>query len=64
MNEEDSALDTVFSPAFSSSPRSAMYQAWVFPELHKEERQPVLRNWSDEDLEAFCGIYKRKELNE
>lgn len=50
---DEGAIDTVFSSGFSSSARSAMYQAWVFPELHKDERQPVLKNWSAEDHEEF-----------
>lgn len=50
---ESGAVDGVFSPGFSSAPRSAMYQAWVFPELHPDERQPVLKNWTAEDYEEF-----------
>ena len=50
---------TLFDTDF---PRSDMYRAWVFPELFPNEMQPVLANWSDEDLEAFCGIYNRKAL--
>lgn len=33
----------------------AMYESWVFPELRPEERQPVLPNWCNEDLAAYCG---------
>lgn len=32
-----------------------MYEAWVFPELHVNQPQPVLSNWHPEDLAAYCG---------
>jgi len=57
MRTSDSGtVDSVFSSGFSSSPRSEMYQAWVFPDIHPNERQPVLSNWDEEDMWAFCGI--------
>jgi hypothetical protein len=37
------------------SVQSEMYEAWVFPDLHPDERQPVLKNWHPEDLAAYCG---------
>lgn len=33
------------------------YAAQVMPELFPKERQAVLKNWSTDDLEMFCGIY-------
>lgn len=38
------------------------YQACAFPDLFPEERQPVLNNWSDEDLADYCGIFDRKDI--
>ncbi len=35
--------------------RGEMYEAWVMPELHPDEPQPVLSNWHPEDLAAYCG---------
>lgn len=57
---ESGAVDGVFSPGFSSAPRAKMYQAWVFPELHPDEPQPVLKNWPVEDLEMFVWGYNKE----
>jgi hypothetical protein len=38
------------------------YVAQLVPEAYPGVPQPVLKNWSDEDLEAYCGIYNRKEI--
>ena len=57
MTHEQSVMSTLFDPDFSQSPRNEMYRAHVFPDLYPDEPQPVLSNWSDEDLEAYCGIY-------
>jgi len=32
-----------------------MYRAWTIPELYPDQRQPVLANWSNDDLAAYCG---------
>jgi hypothetical protein len=48
----------IFDGALNGMPGIEMYRAWVFPDMYPDERQPVLSNWSAEDLEAFCGIYK------
>ena len=31
------------------------YIALVVPDAYPKVRQPVLKNWSDEDLADFCG---------
>lgn len=48
----------IFDSTFNGMGRSEMYRAWAIPELFPKEPQPRLENWSDEDLEAYCGIYK------
>lgn len=60
---DDFGLDNIFGSAFSQCARSDMYRAWVYPELYPNERQPVLSNWSVEDLEAYCGIYPDSVLH-
>lgn len=55
-------IDSVFSSGFSNSPRVEMYRAWVHPDLYPNERQAVLKNWSDEDIEMYCGT--RKGMND
>lgn len=42
----------IFDPAFNSG--ASMYRGWVFPDLASEP-QPLLHNWSREDLSAYCG---------
>lgn len=60
MNEQQAEagiIDSVFAPGFSSSPMADMYRAWVYPEIFPDQRQPVLKNWTAEDLEEYCGTY-------
>lgn len=33
------------------------YTAQVVPECYPHERQPALKNWSEEEREAYCGVY-------
>jgi hypothetical protein len=47
----------IFDPLFSGLARASMYRSWVFADLFPDEPQPVLNNWTAEDLQAFCGIY-------
>lgn len=49
--------NNIFDAKFNGLPRSSMYRAWVFPEEFPEERPAMLQNWSDEEKEAFCGVY-------
>jgi hypothetical protein len=51
-------MNDLFVGPISSTPCADMYRAWVIPDLYPNERQPRLENWSAEDKEAFCGIYK------
>jgi hypothetical protein len=51
-------MHSLFDSGFAGIARAAMYQEWTAPGINPDERQPVLQNWSDEDKEAFCGIYK------
>src|SRR5690606_7772504 len=52
----------IFHGALSGAPRIDMYRSWVWPDLYPDERQPVLKNWSDDDLVFFCGIYNREGI--
>jgi hypothetical protein len=36
------------------------YTAQVVPECYPHERQPALKNWSEEEREAFCGGYSKQ----
>lgn len=51
------AFNNIFDGKFNGLPRGSMYRAWVFPEEFPEERPAMLQNWSDEEKEAFCGVY-------
>jgi hypothetical protein len=50
-------INSIFDSMFNSAARIDMYRAWVVPEMDPEQPQPVLSNWSVEELEAYCGIY-------
>lgn len=60
--EDGGFVGDIFHGALSSAPRIDMYRSWIFPDMYPEERQPVLKNWPDEDLADFCGIYNRKDI--
>lgn len=51
-------MNSIFDSGMNGLPRSEMYRAWVVPELFPKEQQPRLENWSDDDLEAYCGVYR------
>lgn len=61
-SEDGAFVGDIFHGALSSAPRIDMYRSWVWPDLYPNERPPVLKNWSDEDLEMYCGIYNRKDI--
>lgn len=41
---------------------SEMYRAQVFPELFPHEKRMLIENWSAEDREMYCGIYKEEVI--
>ena len=47
----------IFDSLLNGMPAIDMYRSWVIPELYPHERQPQLQNWTDDDREAYCGIY-------
>lgn len=53
-------MNHIIDPGFTGSPRSEMYRSWVYPDIFVNERPAVLANWSDEDLEVYCGIYGKE----
>ena len=56
-NTEDGGfVSGIFDGALNGAARIDMYRSWVHPDLYPKERQPVLQNWSPEDLWAYCGI--------
>jgi len=50
-------MNNIFDGQFNGLGRSSMYRAWVFPDTAPDERPAMIQNWSDEEKEAFCGIY-------
>lgn len=47
----------IFDGLLNGMPRIDMYRSWVMPELYPQERPARIDNWSDDDREAYCGIY-------
>lgn len=45
----------IFDERFNGAGGIVMYRAWVHPDIYPEERQAVLKNWSEEDIEMFVG---------
>ncbi len=45
----------VFDSVLNGMPGINMYRGWVFSDLYPDERQPVLTNWSAEEIWAYCG---------
>lgn len=50
-------MNNIFDGTFNGAARSAMYRSWVVADLAPDERPAMIQNWSDEEKEAFCGIY-------
>lgn len=48
-------IDSVFSFGMNNAPRINMYRSWVFPDLYPNEPKPVLANWCNDDIAAYCG---------
>lgn len=42
-------------PEFNGMPASEMYRSQLFPELFPHQKQMLLENWSQDDLEMFVG---------
>jgi len=51
-------MQNIFDPQFSGMPHIDMYRSWVFPDLFPKEKQPLLRNWSADDIAMFVGAVK------
>jgi len=45
----------IFDPLFNGMGRSEMYRACLVPDLFKEEKPMLLRNWPAEDRVMYCG---------
>lgn len=50
-------MNSIFDSTFNGAARSTMYRSWVVADLAPDERPAMIQNWSDEEKEAFCGIY-------
>lgn len=50
-------MNNIYDSQFNGLARGMMYRAWVFPDVFPDERPAMLQNWSDEEKEAFCGVY-------
>lgn len=48
-------MNNIFDATFNGMARSEMYREWTVPGTFPEERQPVLSNWSQDDLEMYVG---------
>jgi hypothetical protein len=42
-------------PLFNGMGRSELYRSLLFPELFPHEPPMLLVNWSEQDLEEYCG---------
>ena len=40
---------------FNGMGASEMYRAQVFPELFPNQKRMLVENWSEQDLEMYCG---------
>lgn len=54
-------MNNIFDSRFNGIAHSDMYREWALPGMFPKERQPVLSNWSDDDLAMYCGGAYAKE---
>ncbi|MGW1739990.1 hypothetical protein ACWCPQ_14390 [Nocardia sp. NPDC001965] len=50
-------MNNIMDSTFNGMGASEYYRSLVFPELFPGQPKPRLEHWSDEDKEAYCGIY-------
>lgn len=50
---------SIFDPLFNGMGRSEMYRACLAPDIYVHEPLMLIDNWSEDDLEMYCGIYKK-----
>lgn len=52
-------MNNIFDATFNGMGGGELYRAQLVPELYPAQLKPHPRfeNWSDEDKEAYCGIY-------
>lgn len=48
-------MHNLLDATFNGMPGSEMYRAQIFPELFPHEREMMLENWPQEDLEMYVG---------
>lgn len=51
-------MHNIFDGTFNGMARSELYRAQLVPDLFPHEPRMRIENWSDDDREAYCGIYK------
>ena len=48
-------MSNLLDSTFNGMPRSELYRAQLFPELWPHEKEMMLENWSQDDLEMYVG---------
>ena len=51
--------NNIFDAKFNGMGRSEMYRAVHTPDLFPHEKPMLVGNWSQDDLEMYCGIYEK-----
>ena len=46
-------MQNLLDSTFNGMPASEFYRAQVFPELFPHEKQMLLQNWTQDDIEMF-----------
>ena len=54
----------IMDSLFNGMGGSEYYRSLVFPELFPHEPKPRLENWSQQDLEMYCGRWELPEERE
>ena len=49
----------IMDPLFNGMGRIAMYRAQLVPDLFPNQRPFRVENWTDEEREMYCGIYRK-----
>lgn len=48
----------IWDPVFNGLARVGMYRSELTPELFPNQKQMLIHNWSAEEREMYCGIYR------
>ncbi|QIS05897.1 hypothetical protein F5X71_29525 [Nocardia brasiliensis] len=48
-------MKDILDPELNGNGSIEMYRGWVHPDIYFDQKPALLDNWSDDDIEMYCG---------